>query len=456
MTSASPPPSRPEPLITLTTADGARVEVSAATASSFGTVRNALETCGPEAAVPVPLVDESTLREMVALCELQSAESLRERLESSPADAVFRLAGAANFLECTSVLDAACDVAAALLREAVLAAGRDGLDQLRKRLGVAAADELSAEQTAAAVGEPDDTEDEPGGPPVPARQSSLSTLLGDDVLEAVLLRLDRPTLRRCKALSGSWLTRARRVLAGEAWHARRRHRTRAAYLSLRARSDTSMYDGGLFVDGDVRNEFNQGPMMVDFETETVRQLNGRFWSTSAWTLAQVHEHGVLHDDELELYWKSRGQEGPIFGFGRKHDVNLFFNGTMLECPDDGTRRLLPGDVTLASCGIKGGDTVFVVCADAATREDRATQLWRAARARDGADRWERESGGRVRWRMVADEERALSEALRRLELAPLEDVEPLGSALCSQEQVAAFLARRRGERAEGLCVKPRR
>ena len=52
--------------------------------------------------------------------------------------------------------------------------------------------------------------------------------------------------------------------------------------------------------------------------------------------------------------------------------------------------------------------------------------------------------------MAADEERALSEALRRLELAPLEDVEPLRSVLCSQEQAAAFLARRRAERAEGL------
>eukprot|EP00964_Phaeocystis_antarctica_P023392 scaffold13093_cov57-Phaeocystis_antarctica.AAC.1 len=79
------------------------------------------------------------------------------------------------------------------------------VEELRTNLG--AENDMSQTELAAALAEPVFT------PPPPLEPAEESTALaGPDVLEAALQQADAATLRRLKAVSVAWRTRARRAL----------------------------------------------------------------------------------------------------------------------------------------------------------------------------------------------------------------------------------------------------
>ena len=210
-----------------------QIHIDEATAMSFGSIKDALEassgersSCAPPSLPPPSLIFPSTLgrrvvlpfdkRPIQTLLELQmqsmsDPESVRRDLAQLSVEERFELVGPVLYLDTPTLQQAVCGSVAASLDQCTT------VSELCEALRTTS--DLSPEEQAAALSEllcaPASPVAAAASQPAVSRAVSMST--SEDGLIACLEQCAIPTLRLLKAISRRWASRARLVLASEAW-----------------------------------------------------------------------------------------------------------------------------------------------------------------------------------------------------------------------------------------------
>lgn len=110
-------------MVAIVTADGKMFEISGAILDQIRMIKSAAEEFSDEI-IPIPTVNSDIFEKIIKFCTFKSGEhdfGATEHFVTAffdvPADILFEIISASNFLDAPDVLDAACSTAANLLRD---------------------------------------------------------------------------------------------------------------------------------------------------------------------------------------------------------------------------------------------------------------------------------------------------------------------------------------------------